>query len=72
MDPLKLWRDAEIVQAFNKIFGSHQTKPHMFRGSGASEGKEVQAGQSMICFFYTENHIIEGPASHCLGQTNYA
>ena len=38
VDPLKLWRDAEIVQAFNKIFGSHQTKPQKFRGSGASEG----------------------------------
>lgn len=59
VDPLKLWKDAEIVQAFNKIFGSHQTKPHKFRGSGASEGKEVQAGQSMMWFFYAENHIIE-------------
>ena len=62
VDPLKLWRDAEIVQAFNKNFGSHQTKPHMFRGSGASEGKEVQVGRSMAWFFYAENHIIDCPA----------
>jgi hypothetical protein len=63
MNPLKLWRDAEIVQAFNKVFESHQTKPHMFRGSGASEGKEVQVGWSMMCdFFYAENNIIDGPA----------
>ena len=63
MNPLKLWRDAEIVQAFNKVFESYQTKPHMFRGSGASEGKEVQVGWSMMCdFFYAENNIIDGPA----------
>ena len=62
VDPLKLWRDAEIVQAFNKNFGSHQTKPHKFRGSGASEGKKVETGQSKMWFFYAQNHINEGPA----------
>ena len=69
VDPMELWRDAEIVQAFNKIFGSHQTKPHMFRGSGASEGKKVQVGWSMMWFFFTENYIIDCPA--CIHTSKY-
>ena len=40
MEPSKIWKDAEIIRAFNQVFGKYLTKDHNFRGSGSSEGNQ--------------------------------
>ena len=39
IDSSDIWKDAEIIQAFNKIFGQQKNEEKKFRGIGQSEGK---------------------------------
>ena len=39
IEPSRLWKDADIIQSFNQVFGRFQDKNRRFRGIGHSEGK---------------------------------
>lgn len=39
IDSSNIWKDAEIIQAFNKVFGQQKNEEKKFRGIGQSEGK---------------------------------
>ena len=42
IEPSRLWKDAEIIQSFNQVFGRFQDKIRRFRGVGHSEGKLLE------------------------------